>query len=142
MQGDLSVKGEFRTVLRNETCGTTAKIIVVHGKIRSAPLISKKTLKKLGMIQIQPNGSMVEKNDLRIPTENMQIVGREKNVKTDVRKITNRYQKVFEGVGKIEDKKNGNEIYGTFCMKPEAVPVAQKPRPVSFYLQKPLKMWL
>ncbi|XP_044181710.1 uncharacterized protein LOC122962597 [Acropora millepora] len=27
-------------------------------------------------------------------------------------------------------------------MKPEAVPVAQKPRPVAYYLQKPLKEWL
>ena len=116
---------------------------MVHGsRIRSAPLISKKTLKKLGMIQIQPDGSLGEKNDLRIPTENIKIIGKEKNVKSDVRKITNRCQKVFEGIGKIEDKKNGNEIYGKFCMKPEKVPVAQKPIPVPLYLQKPLKMWL
>ena len=27
-------------------------------------------------------------------------------------------------------------------MKPGAVPVAQKPRPVAYYLQKPLKRWL
>ena len=100
LQGDLSVKGEFHTILRNETCGTTAKIIVAHGRIRSAPLISKKTLKKLGMIQIQPDGSLGEKNDLRIPTENIKIIGKDKNVKNDVKKITNRYQKVFEGIGK------------------------------------------
>ena len=98
---------------------------------------------KLGMIiQIQPDGSLGEKNDLRISTENIKIVGKKKNAKSDVRKITNRYQKVFEGIGKIEVKKNGNEIYGNFCMKPEAVLVAQKSKSVSFYLQKPLKMWL
>jgi hypothetical protein len=27
-------------------------------------------------------------------------------------------------------------------MKPEAVPIAQKPRPIAYYLQKPLKQWL
>ncbi len=27
-------------------------------------------------------------------------------------------------------------------MKPDAVPVAQKPRPVAYYLQKPLRSWL
>ena len=82
---------------------------------------------KLGMIiQIQPDGSLGEKNDLRISTENIKIVGKKKNAKSDVRKITNRHQKVFEGIGKIEVKKNGNEIYGKFCMKPEAVLVAQK----------------
>ena len=27
-------------------------------------------------------------------------------------------------------------------MRPEAVPVAQKPRPVAYYLQEPLKKWL
>ena len=61
LQGDLSVEGEFRTILRNETCITTAKIIVVHGRIRSALLINKKTLKKLGMIQIQLDGLLGEK---------------------------------------------------------------------------------
>lgn len=27
-------------------------------------------------------------------------------------------------------------------MKPEAVPIAQKPRPIAYYLQKPLEKWL
>jgi hypothetical protein len=27
-------------------------------------------------------------------------------------------------------------------MKPEAVPIAQKPRHIAYYLQKPLKQWL
>ena len=27
-------------------------------------------------------------------------------------------------------------------MKPKAAPVAQRPRPVPYYLQKPLKLWL
>ena len=64
LQGDLSVKGEFHTVLKNETRGMPAEIIVECGRIRSAPLISEKALKKLAMIQIQPDGSLAEKNDI------------------------------------------------------------------------------
>ena len=30
----------------------------------------------------------------------------------------------------------------TFSMKPDATPVAQKPRPFPYYLQKPLQKWL
>ena len=90
LQCDLSVKGEFRTILRNETCGTSAKIIVAHGRIRSAPLTSKKTLKKLRMIHILPDGSLGEKNDLQMPTKNVKIVVKEKNVKSNIRKIINR----------------------------------------------------
>ena len=40
------------------------------------------------------------------------------------------------------DIKNGKEFYAKFSMRPEAVPVAQRPRPVAYYLQEPLKQWL
>ena len=42
-QNDLQVKGEFRTMLRNKNRGTEAKILVIKGRINSAPLISKST---------------------------------------------------------------------------------------------------
>jgi hypothetical protein len=45
-------------------------------------------------------------------------------------KIIANYDRLFQGIGKITDKKNNREIYGQFHMKPEAIPVTQKPRPV------------
>ena len=42
----------------------------------------------------------------------------------------------------MEDKKRGKEILGRFHMKASAIPVAQKPRSVPYYLQEPLKKWL
>ena len=48
----------------------------------------------------------------------------------------------MQGIGKIEDKKNGSEILGRFHMKSEAVPFAQKPRQVPYFLQEPLMKWL
>jgi predicted homoserine dehydrogenase-like protein len=48
---------EFRTVVRNATCGIETKFIVIKGKINSLPLLSKATLLELGMMQIRPDGS-------------------------------------------------------------------------------------
>ncbi|CAG2242188.1 unnamed protein product [Mytilus edulis] len=67
LQNSLPIKGEFTTIIRNKTCGTEAKFVVVKGKINSPPLISKSTLIELGMIQIRTDGSFVKKNQLRIP---------------------------------------------------------------------------
>ncbi|VDI62133.1 Hypothetical predicted protein [Mytilus galloprovincialis] len=67
LQNSLPIKGEFTTIIRNKTCGTEAKFVVVKGKINSPPLISKSTLIGLGMIQIRTDGSFVKKNKLRIP---------------------------------------------------------------------------
>ncbi|VDI61580.1 Hypothetical predicted protein [Mytilus galloprovincialis] len=68
LQNSLPIKGEFtRLSLRNKTCGTETRFIVVKGKINSPPLISKSTLIELGMIQIRTDGSFVKTNQLRIP---------------------------------------------------------------------------
>ena len=42
----------------------------------------------------------------------------------------------------MEDKKRGKGTLGRFHMKASAIPVAQKPRSVPYYLQEPLKKWL
>ena len=147
LQSDLPVKGEFQTVVRNKTCGTKAKFIVVRGRINSPPLISKNTLIELGMIQLDPNGSLTEANDLRIPENNPNIraVTENTTVPDRIKKITEKFSHVLKGIGMIKDihdVKQGKEIFAKFSMKPEAVPVAQKPRPVAYYLQKPLREWL
>ena len=53
-----------------------------------------------------------------------------------------KYKEVFTGVGKIEDKKNGTNLFAKFTMREDAVPVAQNTRPVAYYLQEPLKKQL
>ena len=60
----------------------------------------------------------------------------------DLKDLITKYSHLFQGIGKIEDKKNDSEILGRFHMKSEAVPVAQKPRQVPYFLQEPLKKWL
>ena len=44
LQNKLPVKGEFKTVVRNETRGVATEFIVVKGRINSPPLSSAKTL--------------------------------------------------------------------------------------------------
>ena len=60
----------------------------------------------------------------------------------DIDRILDTHTSVFKGIGKIRDIKKDKELYVKFNMKPEAAPVAPKPRQVAYYLQKPLKLWL
>ena len=59
-----------------------------------------------------------------------------------IKEILGKHNRAFQGIGRIRDVKKNEELYVKFSMKPEAVPVAQKPRPIAYYLQKPLKAWL
>ena len=111
LQHKLEVKGEFQTVIRNETCGKPTKFVVVSGRIQSPPLISKETLMALGMLKIQPDGSFAEPNDLAISGErhNANTV-RQAEGEQDMKDLITKYSHLFQGIGKIEDKKNGGEI--------------------------------
>ena len=143
LQNDLPIKGEFDAVLRNQTCGKRTKFLVIKGKINSPPLISKNTLIELGMLQIKEDGSFADKNDMRMPEDINDIHAVLQTVSTQaVKGITNKFKSVFEGIGRIRDIKNDKELYVQFNMKANAAPVAQRPRPVPYYLQQPLKLWL
>ena len=56
-------------------------------------------------------------------------------------KIHEQFSDIFKSTGKIRDK-NDEDFYVKFSMKPEEIPVAQRPRPVAYYLQEQLKRWL
>ncbi|CAC5402710.1 unnamed protein product [Mytilus coruscus] len=68
------VKGEFKTKVRNATCGMETKFIVIQGRINSPPLLSRATLKELGMIEISPDGSFAEQNDLKVTNKASSIL--------------------------------------------------------------------
>ena len=53
-----------------------------------------------------------------------------------------KYNSIFNGIGRIRDIKNDKVLYVQFNMKETAARVAQRHRPVPYYLQKPLKLWL
>ena len=133
LQSTLAVKGEFRTILRNCNRGTTSKFLVIEGKMDSPPLLCKNTLIELGMLKIEPQGTLKETNELRI--HSVKATG-------DVEAILDEYKEVFEGIGCIRDKNTGEEIEVKLEIDPEAIPVAQKPRHVAYHLQQPLKEWL
>ena len=65
LQNELHVSGEFKATARNETRGTDTIFVVVKGKINSPPLLGRKTLIELGMLEIRPDGSLKESNELR-----------------------------------------------------------------------------
>jgi len=49
---------------------------------------------------------------------------------------------LFQGVGCFGEKNTGKKIEVKLELEPDAKPVAQKPCPVSYHLQKPPKDWL
>ena len=137
------MKGEFEAVVRNKTCGTLTRFFLIKGRINSPPLIGKNTLIKLGMLQIR-DGSFAKENSMRIaePGPEIKVITGNKVVSHRIKEITDRYKQVFNCIWKIRDIKNNKNLYTKFTMKPEAVPIAQKPRPIAYYVQKPLQKWL
>ena len=132
LQTDLEVKGKFQVILRNKNRGIKTKFLVVKGNIDSPPLICKKTLLDLGMLEIEPEGTLRETNELRIKTVKPQATD-------ELQRLLTEYNEVFEGIGCFKEKKTGEEIEVKPEIIPEAKPVAQKPRRVAYHLQKPLK---
>lgn len=131
LQSDLTVKGEFTTTLRNKNRGTQSKFLVIQGKMDSPPLLSKSTLLELGMLKIDPEGTLKETNELRIKTV--------KTPDDSIEAALSEYSDVFQGIGCFREKSTGKKIEVKLEMEPDAEPVAQKPRPVPYHLQKPLK---
>ncbi|XP_015762118.1 PREDICTED: uncharacterized protein LOC107341222 [Acropora digitifera] len=112
LQRELPVKGEFTVTIRNKTRGARARFVVVKGRINSPPLISKDTLQELGLLQIRRDGSFAEINDLRIHEEapDVKTVKRE-SPNPEIKKITEKFAHIFQGIGKIRDKKNDQDFY-------------------------------
>ena len=135
LQSDLTVKGEFTTTLRNKNRGTQkSKFLVIQGKMDSPPLLSKSTLLELGELKIDTEGTLKETNELRINTVKMS----DDSIETVLRE----YSDVFQGIGCFRETNTGKKIEVKLEMETDAKPVAQKPRPVLYHLQKLLKDWL
>lgn len=134
LQSDLIVKGEFTATLRNQNRGAQSKFLVIEGKMDSPPLLSKGTLLELGMLKIDPEGKLKEANELRVKTA--------KTSDDSIEALVSEYSDVFQGIGCFREKSTGKKIEVKLEMEPDAVPVAQKPRPVPYHLQKPLRDWL
>ena len=109
----------------------------MKGKINSPPLLGRTALFELGLLDIRPDGSLKETNELR-RTDALAIKSVvDSKVNSEVEKILKQHDKVFNGIGKIFDVTNNEDFLVKLSMKPDAAPVAQKTRPVPYYLQEP-----
>ena len=116
--------------------------MVIKGKNNSPPLLGRRKLIELDMLEIRPDGSLKGSNELR-RTDNKAVKSIfNSKAKSDIETILQQHEEVFKCIGKIFDTKNNDVFLVKFCMKADATPVAQKPRPVSYYLQEPLRRWL
>ena len=100
----------------------------------SSPLLSKSTLLELGTLKINPEGTLKETNELRIKTV--------KTLDDSIETVLSEYSDIFQGIGCFQEKNTGKEIEVKLEMETDTKPVAQKPRPAQYHLQKPLKDWL
>ena len=114
LQKELPVKGEFKAILRNKTCGILLKILVVKGRINSHKLINKTTSTELGMLRIRDDGSFAEPNELRMSRMQGNVNTVTENDSTtdrDIDRILDTHNSVFKGIGKIRDTKKDKELY-------------------------------
>ena len=118
LQNDLQVFGEFKATARNQKRGTETTFVVVKGKINSPPLLGRGALFELGMLEIRPDGSLKEANELRRVDSKAVKSILDKKERSDLEKILEQYKEVFNGIGKIFDKKNNEEFLVKFSMKP------------------------
>ena len=65
LQNALHVSGEFKATAHNETRVTDTTFVVIKGKINSPPLLGRRKLIELGMLEIRPDGSLKGSNELR-----------------------------------------------------------------------------
>ena len=107
---------------------------MIQGKMDCPPRLTKSTLLKLGMLEIDREGTLKETNELRIETG--------KTPDDGIETVLSEYSVVFQGIGCLRDKNTGKKMEVKLEMETDAKPVAQKPRPVSYHLQKPVKDWL
>ena len=104
LQKELKVFGEFKATARNQTRGAETTFIVVKGKINSPLLLGRKALFELGMLNIRPDVSLKESNELK-RTENKAIKSElDSKAKSDIEKILEQHTEVFQGIGKIFEK--------------------------------------
>ena len=77
---------------------------------------------------------------MRIDINSVIYLPNKKVTKVEIRKIFDKYTKVFQEIECIMDKKEKQKLHAQFRMK--LVLLAQKPRHVPYYLQETLKEWL
>jgi hydrogenase maturation factor len=76
------------------------------------------------MLKLRPDGGLTSPNAMRIENDKPKTVKSTTNQpeQQEMDKIIAKYDHLFQGIGKITDKKNNREIYGQFHMKAEAEP--------------------
>ena len=119
LHNELHVSGEFKATAGNETRGTDTIFVVVKGKINSPPLLGRRTRTELNMLEIRPDGSLKESNELRRTDSKTVKSILDNKAKSGIETILQQHEEVFKGIGKIFDKKNKDDFLVKFSMKPE-----------------------
>ena len=79
-------------MLRNKTRRIDTKFLVIKGHTDSPPLLSKASLEDLGMLKIEPRGTLREQNSLRIKA----VQSNRKAENKEMEEILRKYLKALE----------------------------------------------
>ena len=77
----------------------------MKGKINSPPLLGRRALFELGMLDIRPDGPLKEQNELRLKDSQEVQFFLNKQELSDLEQIIKQHDSVFQGIGKIFDNK-------------------------------------
>ena len=110
LQNKLHVSGEFKATARNETRGTDTTFVVINGKINSPPLLGRRNLIELGMLEIRPEGSLKGSNELQRTDNKAVKCILNSEVKSDIETILQQHEEVIKCIGKVFDTKNNEEF--------------------------------
>ena len=109
LQNELHVSGEFKS-----TRGTNTTFKVIRGKIKSPPMLGRRTLIELGTLEIRPDGSLKGSNELRRTDSKAVKSTLNSRAKSDIETILQQHVEVFNGIGKIFDTKNNEDFWSSF----------------------------
>ncbi len=128
IQTEIQPIGEFSTVINNKYEEINTSVIVIKGRMDSPPILSRRASEKLGFISIDKEGRL---NKIQVS-----------KVSEQQQQVENAFPECFEGIGEIKDKKTNEPMKVHLELEKDAIPIAQKPRHVPYYLVDPLKKWI
>jgi hypothetical protein len=128
-----TIKG---TKLSNKNTEILTDLYVIEDGIYKFPL-SERTLMALGMIKYSAEGEFVKKVDVRHSDDKERKSKSEDKVpQEELRKILQKYKKMFQGIGTLKNPETGEPILTHIEMNTDAKPVIQPPRPVPHHLEE------
>lgn len=126
--------------LTNKNAETFTDLYILEDGIHKHPLLSERTLLKLGMVKYSAEGEFVKKVDVKVTDDTDK--GSKVPNKAPLQDLSNillKHKKMFQGTGTLKNPESGEPILTHIEMNPDAIPSIQPPRPIPHHLEERTK---